>query len=427
MAIEPSSEAESLEHRGALKIPAVRNFALGRIVSVLGAQMLDVAVGWQLYDRTHSPLSLGLVGLSQVIPVVLLALPAGAAADRFDRRRMGMLAQAGLSLAALGLALASVLHAPVWTLYAMLFVTGVCGTFTRPATVSLLAQIVPREQFNNANAWLSSGFQIGATAGPALGGLVIGATGGASAVYFIDAACALLFVGTLATIPQRAIRPMEKRPGTDVRLSAGLRFVFRSRLLLPAITLDLFAVLLGGSTALLPVFAKDILHTGPRGLGFLRAAPSLGATAAALLQTRLPPWRRTGRVLLLCVTVFGVGTVGFGLSRSLPFSLVCLFILGAFDNVSAVIRATLEQVVSPDHLRGRVASIHWVFIGLSNEMGTFESGFAAALFGAVPAVVGGGVGTLLVVAVVRFVWPELWKLGRLEEARDHSGETGLAN
>ena len=395
----------------------MRAFALGRIVSVLGAQMLDVAVGWQLYERTHQPLALGLVGLSQVIPVVALALPAGAAADRFDRRKMGMLAQTGLALAALGLALVARFDAPTWVIYALLVLTGTCGTFSRPATSSLLAQIVPRHQFANANAWLSSGFQIGATAGPALGGLLIRFTGGALSVYLLDGVCALVVVASLATIPPTAIRPMEKKGDESVSLGAGAKFVFQSRLLLPAITLDLFAVLLGGATALMPVFAKDILHTGPSGLGVLRAAPSLGASAAALLQTRLPPWKNTGKVLLGVVTVFGVATVGFGLSKNLYFSLFCLVILGGFDNVSAVIRSTLEQVVSPDHLRGRIASIHWVFIGLSNELGDFESGFAASLFGAVPAVVGGGIGTLIVVAAVRVLWPELWNLGPIEDAR----------
>ncbi len=395
----------------------MRAFAGGRIISVLGAQMLDVAVGWQLYARTHSAFALGMVGLAQVIPVVLLALPAGAAADRFDRRRMGMLAQSGMALCALGLALASWTTAPIWTLYALLFFTGVCGTFSRPAMSSLLAQMVPRAEFAHANAWLSSGFQIGATAGPALGGFVIAATGGASAVYFIDAAAAMLFVAALASIPPSAVRPLEKSSRDEPRLSAGLRFVFRSKILLPAITLDLFAVLLGGATALLPIYAKDILRTGARGLGLLRAAPSFGALLAALVQTRLPPWRNVGRVLLSCVTIFGIATIVFGLSRSLPLSLVALAVLGGFDNVSAVIRSTLEQVVSPDALRGRIAAIHWVFIGLSNEMGDFESGLAAGLFGAIPAVVGGGIGTLLVVAVVRFAWPELWRLDRIEDAR----------
>jgi MFS family permease len=405
---------------GALRLPAVRLFFLGRVISVLGAQMVDVAVGWQLYERTHSPLSLGLVGLSQVIPVVLLALPAGAAADRFDRRRMGMIAQGGLSLCALGLALAAHLVAPIWCIYCLLFLTGLCGTFSRPATSSLLAQIVPREQFANANAWLSSGFQLGATAGPALGGLIIALTGGAQTVFFINAFCALIFVGTLAAIPPTSIRPLEKRAGDKVQLSAGLHFVFKSRVLLPAITLDLFAVLLGGATALLPVYAKDILHVGASGLGLLRAAPSVGATVSALVQTRLPPWKNTGKVLLGCVAIFGIATVGFGLSRWMPLSLLCLFTLGGFDNVSAVIRSTLEQVVSPDALRGRIAAIHWVFIGLSNEMGEFESGLAASLLGTVPAVVLGGAGTIAVVIAVRVIWPELWGLKALEDARDIS-------
>jgi MFS family permease len=422
----------------ALRLPAVRAFGAGRIVSIFGAQMLDVAVGWQLYERTGSAFSLGLVGLVQVVPVVLLALPAGAVADRFDRRLITLLSQTWLALCALGLALASLWHWPLWTLYALLFCTGVGGTFSRPAAQSLLAQLVPKEQFANANAWLSSGFQLGATAGPALGGLLIAATGGATAVYLLDAAAAFAFAVLLACMPAEVRRAQQARAGEERRrrqaaaageaqaghdqsLSAGVKFVFRTRMLLAPITLDLFAVLLGGATALLPIYAKDILHVGATGLGALRAAPSVGALCAALLQTRIGRFRRTGRVLLGCVTVFGLATIGFGLSRWFPLSLVCLALLGGFDNVSAVVRSTLEQVVTPDPLRGRVSAIHWVFIGLSNEMGDFESGLAAWAFGPVAAVVGGGVGTLLVVAFVAWKWPEVARLGRIEEAAAPAG------
>ena len=208
----------------------------------------------------------------------------------------------------------------------------------------------------------------------------------------------------------------EEQAGHDTSLSAGVKFVFRTRMLLAPITLDLFAVLLGGATALLPIYAKDILHVGATGLGALRAAPSVGAFVAALVQTRIGRFEHTGRVLLGCITVYGLATVGFGLSTWFPLSLVCLALLGGFDNVSAVIRSTLEQVITPDSLRGRVSSIHWVFIGLSNEMGDFESGVAAWAFGPVAAVVGGGVGTFLVVLAVARLWPEVARLGRIEEA-----------
>jgi MFS family permease len=450
---EPAPARDSF---AALRLPAVRGFAVGRIASVFGAQMLDVAVGWQLYERTGSAFSLGLVGLVQVVPVVLLALPAGAAADRFDRRWQTMLAQTGMALCALGLGLISWLHGPTWAIYALLFGTGLSGTFARPASSSLLAQIVPPEHFVNANAWLSSGFQLGATAGPALAGVMIALTGGATAVFMIDAAAALLFVFALATMP-RSVREAQaaraernrleraelalplagatgdagvaggpgavaatrapQRSASDQSLGAGLRFVFKTPMLLAPITLDLFAVLLGGATALLPIYAKDILHVGPTGLGALRAASSVGAFTAAILQTRIGRFEHTGRVLLGCVTVYGLATIGFGLSRWFPLSLLCLALLGGFDNVSAVIRSTLEQVVSPDALRGRVAAIHWVFIGLSNEMGDFESGLAAWLVGPVIAVVGGGIGTLVVVLVVSRLWPEVARLGHIEDAK----------
>ncbi len=433
MPTEPEGAPGRPDPLAALRLPAVRAFGAGRLVAVFGAQMLDVAVGWQLYERTGSAFSLGLVGLVQVVPVVLLALPAGAAADRFDRRWITVFAQTGLALCALGLALASLFHWPLWTLYAALFGTGICGTFSRPAAQSLLAQLVPKEHFANANAWLSSGFQLGATAGPALGGLLIAATGGATAVYLVDAGAALSFALLLVLMPKEvrlaqaaraaeqkrarlAVAAGEEQAGHDTSLSAGVKFVFRTRMLLAPITLDLFAVLLGGATALLPIYAKDILHVGATGLGVLRAAPSVGAFVAALVQTRIGRFEHTGRVLLGCITVYGLATVGFGLSTWFPLSIVCLALLGGFDNVSAVIRSTLEQVVTPDPLRGRVSAIHWVFIGLSNEMGDFESGLAAWAFGPVAAVVGGGLGTLLVVLFVARRWPEVARLGRIEEA-----------
>jgi MFS family permease len=398
----------------ALRLPAVRRFTAGRLLSTLAAQMLSVAVGWQLYERTGSAFALGLVGLVQIVPVVLLALPAGQLADRLPRRDLAMVAHALLCLCAAGLALVSAAGGPTWTIYALLFGTGVAGAFRSPSVGAMLPQLVPPELFANANAWMSSGFELSSMAGPALGGFLIALTGGETWTYALAAAAQLLFVCILATVPRIAPAPSGKAASLHEAL-AGLRFIFRGKAFLGAMTLDLFAVLLGGATALLPIFAKDILRVGPTGLGWLRAAPSIGAFSMALLQTRLPHWQRPGRVLLWTVFGFGVATVVFGLSRNFWLSMGALALTGAFDNISVVIRLTLEQALTPDWMRGRVSAIHYVFIGFSNELGSFESGTTAALFGPFASVVGGGLGTLLVVAVVALAWPQVARLGRLDQ------------
>ena len=398
----------------ALRIPGVLRFSAGRLVSVLASQMVAVAVGWQLYERTGSTLALGLTGLVELVPVILLALPAGHAADRFRRRNVAMLAHAAQGLATAGLAAVSALGGPVWSIYALLFVMGIAGAYRSPSVGAMLPQLVPPEALVNANAWMSSGFELAAMGGPALGGALIALGGSATWAYVLAAAAHLSFVVVLATLPSRP----PARAGGEVHwrdLFAGLSFVFRTEAFLAAITLDLFAVLLGGATALLPVYAKDVLAVGPTGLGWLRGAPSVGAFAMALAQTRLPAWRRPGRVLLFVVAGFGVSTIVFGLSRSFPLSFVALMLSGAFDNASVVIRSTLEQVLTPDAMRGRVSAIAYVFIGFSNELGAFESGVTAAAFGPVASVVGGGAGTLLVVGLVALKWRSIARLRPLPE------------
>jgi MFS family permease len=392
-----------------MRIPVVRAFALGRMAAVLGVQALSVAVGWQLYELTGSAWSLGLVGAIELIPVLLLMLPAGHVADRYPRRNVAMAAHALLAVAALGLALVSARQASVTFIYLLLLLVGAARAFASPAAATLLPQLLRPEQFTNANAWLSTIFQLAAISGPALGGGLIALTGAATAAFLAAAAGQVLFVVLLLRLPATppAARPTTASPRD---LFAGFAFIRRHPVFLAAITLDLFAVLFGGAVALLPIFAKDILHVGPAGLGRLRAAPALGAMCMALLTTRLPPWQRPGRVLLLTVVGFGLATIGFGLSRSMALSLVCLFFTGVFDDISVVIRLTLEQVLTPDQLRGRVSSIHYVFIGFSNELGGFESGATAALFGPIVSVVGGGIAVILVVAVVLGLWPELVRL-----------------
>jgi predicted MFS family arabinose efflux permease len=288
---------------------------------------------------------------------------------------------------------------------------GTARSMSSPAVSTILPQLLAPAEFANANAWLASTYQLASITGPAAGGLLIAATGGATAAFVSAMIGQMLFAVILATLPKVAPSAGRHRSAQDI--FAGFRFVRANPLFLSAITLDLFAVLFGGAVALLPIFAKDILQVGPAGLGWLRAAPGMGAMTMALITTRVKPWQRPGVVLLWTVAGFGLATVGFGLSRSFALSMFCLFLTGVFDNISVVIRLTLEQVITPDHLRGRVAAINYVFVGFSNEFGAFESGAAAALFGPILAVVGGGVATLLVVLVVRAAWPQLLRVGPL--------------
>jgi MFS family permease len=396
----------------ALRNPYVRAFALGKVASYMGAQIISVAIGWELYERTGDPWALGLVGLFEVLPVFVLMIPAGNAADRFPRRNIGIVAYSLLSLSALGLTWISWTQAPVELVYGLLVIIGGARSFASPSVESLLPQIIERRLFGNAQAWLVSTGQLSSVSGPAIGGLLIAAFGSATWTYLIAAVLELVFIAMLLTFP--AIKPVKAEHKQSVRdLFAGLAFIRRNPVFLAAITLDLFGVLLGGAVALLPIFAKDILQVGPTGLGILRTAPAVGALLTALLVAHLPPWQRPGRVLLLVVTGFGLATVGFGLSTNVYLSLFCLFLTGAFDSISMVIRGTLEQMITPDHLRGRVLAVEYMFIGFSNELGAFESGAAAALFGPIIAVVGGGIGTIVVVAVVAALWPALARLDPL--------------
>lgn len=401
-----------LDAFAALRHAPVRRFILGRLAWLLGGQMLGVAVGWQVYDRTRSMVALGLVGLAQVLPVLLFALPAGRFVDRTNRRDAGLLAMCVYFIAAAALFGLSAADAPTWSFYPALAVLGLARTLGAPASSALFAQLTPRALFVNANTWKASTFELASTAGPAFAGGLIAWTGGATTVYALNLGGVLSFAAVLLTIARPPTPPAPEVATTPTEeMRAGLRFVFRTKLLLSAITLDMFAVLFGGATALLPAFAEEILHVGPEGLGWLRAAPSIGALTMALVQTRIRPWQRSGLALLWSVVGFGVSTIVFGLSTSFTLSFVMLLLAGAFDNISVIIRLSLEQLITPEALRGRVASVHYVFIGMSNEMGELESGLTAAAFGAVGSVVGGGVATLLVVAFVAWRWPVLRNLG----------------
>ncbi|MEO8448685.1 MAG: MFS transporter [Gemmatimonadota bacterium] len=392
----------------------VRRYLAGNVLATLGQQMQTVAVGWELYERTHSAWALGLVGLMQVIPIIIFTLPSGQIVDRYDRRRVLMAANLVMAIGSLGLAAASYLGAPVAATYASLFIFGTGRAFQGPAKQALLPLLVRTDQFTNAVTWNSGGWQAAAVLGPALGGMLLGWTHSAVPVYLIDAAAALTFFFLARTLQPRS-QASTGRPTSWEGLLDGFRYVTRTKVLLAAITLDLFAVLLGGATTLLPVFAKDILHVGPTGLGWLLAAQAVGAVSMSVMIAHRPPFERAGRTLLLAVTGFGLATIVFGLSRSYVLSFVMLLIAGSLDSISVVIRLALAQLKTPDSLRGRVSSVNSLFIGTSNELGGFESGAVASAFGPVVSVVAGGIGTILVVTAVALAWPEIVRLRRLEE------------
>jgi MFS family permease len=397
----------SLRHRGFLV------FLVGSLISNVGNQMRVVAVGWEVYERTESKLSLALVGLVLALPVILLALPAGAAADRHSRRTLIMIAQFGLAISGLGLAWAAATRASLVFTYLFLLGTGCFRALGWPASTAIVKGLVPDKVFPNAAMWRSVAFQLAATAGPLVGGVFI-AKYSAATVYAIDAASSLVMMASLV-----AVRPAPQKrsvePNSWSSVVEGVRFLRQHPILLSTMVLDMVAVLFGGATALLPVYAKDILQVGPAGFGWLRAMPSIGAIVMSLLLASRPPMRRSGQALLAAVTVFGLATIVFGLSTSYPVSLAALFTLGAADNISVVIRATVLQLMTPDSMRGRVSAVSIIFIGTSNEIGEVESGLAAEWLGTVPAVTVGGVLTLVTVAAVSSIWPQLVRLGPLEE------------
>lgn len=382
-------------------------YLVARNLARIGAQMTSVAVGWELYTRTRDPMALAYVGLVQFVPVLLLAIPAGHAADRFGRKQIVQGAQLVLALSALGLAAVSGLKAPVGWVYLCLLLAALARGFSGPATASMLPQFVPLEQYESAIKWSASIMQVASMLGPALSGAVIAVGHHALPAYLLDAGLGItaFFLITLA-VPRHA-SPPRRAPMTLESLTAGLRFVWSTRIILATITLDLFAVLLGGAVALLPIYATDILQVGPTGLGWLEAAPSAGALCMAVLLAHLPPLRRPGIAMLWAVAGFGIATIVFGLSRSFYLSLAMLFLTGVLDNISVVVRSTLVQTLTPSDMLGRVSAVNQVFISSSNQLGGFESGVVARLFGPIVSVVSGGIGTLLVAAAVASAWPEV--------------------
>ena len=397
-----------------LRQPNYAIYLAGSFLSNTGNQMRTVAVGWEVYERTSEPWHLGMIGLVLALPVLFLALPAGMAADRFPRKSIIMIAQVGLAASGLGLAWASYEKAPLVWIYLALLGTGIFRALGWPASQAIVAGLVPAKIFANAATWRSVNFQLAGTLGPLVAGFLLAVVDHVAMVYLIDAASSLVLFGCLAIIrPQAHQRHAEPRSWRS--FSDGVRFVRRQPIILSAITLDMVAVLFGGATALLPVYAKDVLHVGEAGFGWLRAMPSIGAILMSLLLAMRPPIARGGPALLWSVSAFGVATIVFGLSESFPLSLIALFALGAADNISVVIRSTVVQLLTPDSMRGRVAAVNTIFIGTSNEIGEFESGLAAQFLGPVVAVAGGGVMTIFTVFAVAAVWPQITRLGSLED------------
>jgi MFS family permease len=393
-----------------------RNLALflaARFCSAMAVMMFSVAVGWQVYAITHSAFALGMVGLAQFLPAFLLSLPGGLAADRFDRRTLLLASFALVALVGVALfALASQPSPSAYAIFAVVAFVGVGRAFMSPANGALLPLLVTTEDFPRAVAWNSTAFQAAIIAGPALGGILYAA--GPALVYGTATALLVLGFGLIASL-----RGRWRVPGTGTGwqgLYEGVRFVFAKRAILGAISLDLFAVLFGGATALLPIFARDILLVGPWGLGILRSSPALGAGLVALWLAHRPIRGRAGRRMFACVAIFGLCTILFALSRSFWLSTAALVGLGGADMISVVVRGTLVQVSTPDAMRGRVSAVNSMFIGASNELGEFESGVTAAWFDTVPATVLGGVGTLVVVALWWRWFPTLRRADRLEDA-----------
>jgi MFS family permease len=390
-----------------------RRFLASRLLSILGLEMVNVAVGWQVYALTKRPLDLGYVGLAQFLPPLFLTLPAGHAADRFDRRRVVLLCH--LAFGACSGLLAWLTFAQIRTplpIFGVLVLLGSARAFNAPAAQALMPSLLPQADFTNAVAWNSSTFQVANVVGPALGGVLYAVFGNPEVVYVLAAGLAVVDILVLVGVKTRTGR-MEKKAASWATVLAGVRYVWENKVVLGSVSLDLFAVLLGGAIALMPVFAQDVLHTGAWGLGILRSGPAIGAGLVGLYLAAHPLKRRVGRTMLIGVAIFGTATIAFGLSRSLWLSVLILIVMGGADMLSVFVRLTIVQISPPPEMRGRVNAVNMLFIGASNELGEFESGLTAQWLGPVRAVVAGGIGTLLVVLTWSRLFPGLRRLDRM--------------
>jgi MFS family permease len=399
----------------ALRLPEFRNYISGRLLLTIASLIQAVIVGWQVYELTKDPFSLGLIGLAEAIPAILISLFAGHIVDTRNRKTVLLLSYGLLLFCAIFLFIISsdiiyfVLHKKLFLIYSVIFISGIARGFTMPAAFAFMSQLVPKNLFPNAVTWNATIWQLGAITGPAVAGFIYGFFGFTISyliVAFLIAAGLIL----ISVIKKKPIPQVVANQSLSERLTAGIRFVFSDKIILSAISLDLFAVLFGGATALLPIYSAEILFTGPQGLGMLRAAPSIGAVLIAIFLTKRPPLQDTGKKLLSCVFGFGICMIVFAISRNFYLSLIMLALSGAFDAVSVVIRQTIIQIMTPDNMKGRVSAVNSIFIGSSNEIGAFESGLAAKLMGVVPSVVFGGIMTLVVVFIVLFMSPKLRKL-----------------
>ena len=440
----PAAKPAAAGHYAVLRNADFTRYLIGRFVASLGQQMLVVAIDWELYRRTHSALSLAFVGLSLMVPMILFTVPAGHFADTFNRKKIILTTTLVLTAVSVGLALASAFSINVNWIYFFLFILGAARTFLWPASAAFVTGLVPRDQFARAVTFNSGAFQFSSVVGPAAFGAVIALTPGAVEhstawpVYALNALASLACFALVVTIRhEHKAKPTE--PVSVKSLIEGFRFVYQNKIILGVITLDLFAVLLGGAVTILPMFADDIFHTGPSGLGWLRNAMAVGAVICAFIIAHRRPLQKAGRAMLWSVAIFGVATIFFGLANAncfgrwlaLPnsfwfwFAFAMLALAGFVDNISVVVRQTLVQILTPDEKRGRVSAVNSLFIGTSNELGGFRSGIVAFLFttptilgsahatGAIISTVTGGIGTILVVLAVAWIWPEIRRYGKL--------------
>lgn len=410
------NKPEKPDAYASLRIAAFRNFQLSRFLLTFAVQMAEIIVAWRVYEITQDKLALGLIGLSEALPFIVTSLYSGHAADIFNRYRIARKTIIGITICfiVIGLMMSGTAHIVqnygVFPVYVVIGISGIVRGFMAPAYQSIFPQLVPRHLYSNAATWGSNTWQTAAVLGPAAGGLLYGFTN-IEISFLVSVLLMLASFFVFLRVPIKETPPKEKSETLYESLTAGLRFVFKTEEMLGAITLDLFAVLFGGAVALLPVFAsKEMLDIGPQGLGVLRASPFLGSVIMGLFLAHHPPTHQAGKNLLLAVTGFGIATIAFAFSKNFYLSFAMLFLTGAFDNISVVIRQTILQTMTPDNMRGRVSAVNQIFISSSNEIGAFESGLAAKLMGTVPSVVFGGCMTLLVVASMYLFAPKMRKL-----------------
>jgi MFS family permease len=417
----PKSAEPPSTRSAAFRSRDFRLYQTARLLVILGAEAQSVAVAWQVYQITGSALSLGYTGLALFLPGLFFVLPAGHVADRYDKRYVILTCYALQTVctgALLWLSLRGV--GSILPVYAVLFLIGTGRCFSGPASSAMVPMLVPEGDFVNAVTWGATVFQIANATGPMFGGLLftltfagLGRWRGAPIVYLFTMTMMVAFICLIGAIRVRALVGGPKKAFNATTVLAGLRYVVQTRLLLGSISLDLFAVLLGGAVALMPIFAHDVLHAGPTGLGLLRAMPSLGALAVSLTLVFRPLKRRAGKTMMVCVGIFGAATVVFGLSHTIWVSMVALLLVGASDMVSVVIRSSILQLATPPEMRGRVSAVNWLFIGASNEFGEFESGLTAHWWGAVRAVVVGGIGSMVVTGAAAVLFPALRNADKL--------------